>query len=603
MDTNNTHVHKFTDITVEPTCRERGYTVHRCECGYEHKDNFKPMGEHRFVLQSERDVTCAEDGVKTHVCSVCGETKTEIVHSTGHVFGEINVSKYPGCSIAGEGFRICSRCGAGEDVVIPPLGHRRSGDDFRFVGDDHVEFFCQNCGETVVEPLANVNDKEILKAAAKTRKKDKKISKKKLAVIISVVSVILVLALVIAIITPYLIPMFKYKFANMLIKQEKYTAAYYQLRSIDDYKDSKTVLLDFYVKCREITVENKELNADGEFETSKYKLKFDEYGNETLEERYGIDGELKSKYSHKYEYDDDGNILEKSYYEYVDGKKKLESRNEYKYDEHGNCVLSIGYDADDKISYKNEYKYDKHGNETDRVVYNYDDGEFVDKDEYKYTNKYDGDGALISTTEYDSEGNKQREIKYYSDGKEKSYVGYNGDGSVSSMYEYDKHGNPTLSKYYYSDGRVHETKYEFEYDKNDNITEILFKEYNDGELTSKSKYEFEYNDDGNCISETYNRYDGDGKLMSRSKFEGEYDSDENLVSQITFEYNGDKELQSKQKTEFEYDENRHCTKKTVFAYDGKGKLTEKAVYTFEDPFVIYDPEGTGLNDYVNEYYY
>ena len=156
------------------------------------------MGEHRFVLQSERDVTCTEDGVKTHVCSVCGETKTEIVHSTGHVFGEINVSKYPGCSIAGEGFRICSRCGAGENVVIPPLGHRRSGDDFRFVGDDHVEFFCQNCGETVVEPLANVNDKEILKAAAKIRKKDKKISKKKLAVIISVVSVILVLALVIA---------------------------------------------------------------------------------------------------------------------------------------------------------------------------------------------------------------------------------------------------------------------------------------------------------------------------------------------------------------------------------------------------------------------
>ncbi|MFQ9390174.1 MAG: hypothetical protein ACLR1V_16505 [Coprococcus sp.] len=35
-----------------------------------------------------KEATCTEDGVKTNTCTVCGETKTEIIPAVGHQYGE-----------------------------------------------------------------------------------------------------------------------------------------------------------------------------------------------------------------------------------------------------------------------------------------------------------------------------------------------------------------------------------------------------------------------------------------------------------------------------------------------------------------------------------
>lgn len=56
------HIHRFADTVVPSTCKENGYTLHKCHCGYEHKDNFMPLGAHNFQLAEEKLPTCTEYG-------------------------------------------------------------------------------------------------------------------------------------------------------------------------------------------------------------------------------------------------------------------------------------------------------------------------------------------------------------------------------------------------------------------------------------------------------------------------------------------------------------------------------------------------------------
>lgn len=48
--TNGTdHSHVFTDEVVAPLCVNKGYTLHKCACGYEYADDFtNPIGSHTF---------------------------------------------------------------------------------------------------------------------------------------------------------------------------------------------------------------------------------------------------------------------------------------------------------------------------------------------------------------------------------------------------------------------------------------------------------------------------------------------------------------------------------------------------------------------------
>ena len=56
--------------------------------------------------------TCTQDGVKTFTCTLCGETSTEVVGSSGHVASETFVNTDP------EGhYHVCSVCGEKTDDV------------------------------------------------------------------------------------------------------------------------------------------------------------------------------------------------------------------------------------------------------------------------------------------------------------------------------------------------------------------------------------------------------------------------------------------------------------------------------------------------------
>lgn len=151
MDTENLHVHKFRETVVPPTCKENGYTLYTCDCGYEHKSNFKPIVDHSYQTTEAVPATCTEPGQATAVCTVCGERIVQSIPPLGHDYGHWVVKDYPTCQTEGTRIRKCSRCSATEESTIRPTGHKCAPGTARYANGKMVEFFCENCGQTVTD--------------------------------------------------------------------------------------------------------------------------------------------------------------------------------------------------------------------------------------------------------------------------------------------------------------------------------------------------------------------------------------------------------------------------------------------------------------------
>lgn len=138
------HTHKYNDSIVPPTCTEKGYTLHSCNCGYEYKDNFVNP-KHDYVLIEYTDPNCETDGKELYKCIHCGNEKTEIVKAKGHKFGKWIEQEKPLCEKDGYEIRQCSVCGKIETNSISRTGHKFTA--WRKEDDDYVRD-CSACGFT-----------------------------------------------------------------------------------------------------------------------------------------------------------------------------------------------------------------------------------------------------------------------------------------------------------------------------------------------------------------------------------------------------------------------------------------------------------------------
>ena len=143
------HVHEFQETVVAPTCKEPGYTLYQCACGYGYKGNYKPVGNHNFKVAESQPATCTESGKILFVCETCGEQAEKVVPATGHQFGAWSVQNYPACTEPGKQVRKCVRCDALEEMELAPMGHKCAPGTERREGGRVVEFFCENCGKTI----------------------------------------------------------------------------------------------------------------------------------------------------------------------------------------------------------------------------------------------------------------------------------------------------------------------------------------------------------------------------------------------------------------------------------------------------------------------
>lgn len=128
------HEHSYTASVIAPTCTEKGYTLHKCECGNSYTDNETAALGHKTTATAAKAATCIADGNTAYwYCSNCKKyfsdaacTKeitlaSTVIKATGHSFGKWKTVAEPTASAEGKAERECSVCHEKETKVLPKI--------------------------------------------------------------------------------------------------------------------------------------------------------------------------------------------------------------------------------------------------------------------------------------------------------------------------------------------------------------------------------------------------------------------------------------------------------------------------------------------------
>lgn len=120
------HTFVFTK-NVAPSCTEAGYDLYTCrDCGASEQRNVKPALGHKWDSGTvTAEPTENDPGTMTYTCTVCGQTKTEVIPATGphtHVWGEGTVTVAPTETTPGVRTYTCTVCGQTRTEIIPATG-------------------------------------------------------------------------------------------------------------------------------------------------------------------------------------------------------------------------------------------------------------------------------------------------------------------------------------------------------------------------------------------------------------------------------------------------------------------------------------------------
>ncbi|MBQ8576583.1 MAG: hypothetical protein IJ449_01240 [Clostridia bacterium] len=129
------------------------------ECATEEFYATYPMGQTDYVYHVwdagtvKTAVTCTEDGETVYTCSLCGETRTEVIPATGHEYDEGTVRQEATCTMPGEIAYVCQICDNTVTEEIPAAGHTETTvtTDPTCDTDGKISTICSVCGETISE--------------------------------------------------------------------------------------------------------------------------------------------------------------------------------------------------------------------------------------------------------------------------------------------------------------------------------------------------------------------------------------------------------------------------------------------------------------------
>lgn len=120
------HTFVFTK-NIAPSCTTEGYDLYTCSgCGASEQRNVKPALGHKWDSGTvTAEPTEKDPGTMTYTCTVCGQTKTEVIPATGphtHVWGEGTVTVAPTETTPGVRTYTCTVCGKTRTEIIPATG-------------------------------------------------------------------------------------------------------------------------------------------------------------------------------------------------------------------------------------------------------------------------------------------------------------------------------------------------------------------------------------------------------------------------------------------------------------------------------------------------
>lgn len=532
MDVQN-HPHKFVDTIIPPTCKEPGYTLHRCDCGYEYKDNFTPVGTHQYQVLERKNPTCTEGGMQRLRCAVCGKEEIRTAPAKVHSWGQWNVRVVPTCTQPGKQIRYCTACGTLEEQVVGATGHKLIPATKAKTKTGQKTYFCQNCGQTVEKESAD---------------------RKWLIWLIAAVAALAVIALLVVFV---LLPQLKKnKTSNKKIDDTATKTA--QTVTAPSGTEESTAPTDGE-KPGELQppAEDPEEPADKKPEGKSLVI----CGKETA---YDAAGNPVAKTLRQY---DAANrtITETEY----DATGEIVREHKYEYDEKGNEIHRTVYDAYGNVVDEYKYEYDAYGNPVRWTNL------LVEGNKEPDTGSSDGDWTYetAATTESDTDSSDSL-------GGDWTYDESGVERAGAYKYKYDENGivlQVDRVIYNASGNVIDACIYQYEYDAKGNMIRIVCSETT-GEIVYENKLEYDVN--GNEIRDT--TYDADGYVMSEYKYE--YDAHGNQVRMISRDAHGSVAHEYK----YEYDANGNKLRKTEYTAAGNviGR-TEYADYqTIQFPAVI-----------------
>ena len=142
---------------TEPTCIDEGLRRHICEvCGEEDTDSIPALG-HDFEEEYTVDVApdCETKGSESRHCTRCdATTDSREIEATGHTWIGWETLLEPTCTVEGMRKRTCVVCGEEESDSIPALGH----DFVIWEYDENYHWkICSRCG-AISEKTAHAYD-------------------------------------------------------------------------------------------------------------------------------------------------------------------------------------------------------------------------------------------------------------------------------------------------------------------------------------------------------------------------------------------------------------------------------------------------------------
>ena len=176
--------HTFEEIVTNPTFEAQGYTTHRCTiCGYSYVDSYTNVLPHNYSAEWSHNASqhwhaCTDEGytdlkadeaahvwnagvvttdptetttgIKTYTCTVCGETKTEVLPKTSHTYSDQwsnnSTQHWHACTDDG--------CDAKTDVE----NHTWDAGEYHaatYALDAFTLYTCTKCGYSYSESVAN----------------------------------------------------------------------------------------------------------------------------------------------------------------------------------------------------------------------------------------------------------------------------------------------------------------------------------------------------------------------------------------------------------------------------------------------------------------
>ena len=147
-------------VTTEATCEHTGIRTYICSVCGETKEEETPKTDHTYDDGTvTKKPTCIETGIKTYTCTVCQKTKTEEIPATGHQHTEIRNKKEATCTETGyTGDTYCKDCGTklSSGEVISKKAHDYEVKDRQeptCTTDGYVLSVCKVCGDEKREGL------------------------------------------------------------------------------------------------------------------------------------------------------------------------------------------------------------------------------------------------------------------------------------------------------------------------------------------------------------------------------------------------------------------------------------------------------------------